>query len=52
MDNGIGILGLMWLAFIGWLMWSSEEQKQMFLAFSLAIMLAIAIIEPTIHMLK
>lgn len=47
MDNGIGLLGLIWFAFVGWLMWSSKAQKETFLFYAWSTMVTIG----TLHLL-
>lgn len=44
-------LGLIWFAFVAWLMWSSKEQKETFLFYGWAAMLIVGIGYPTIKML-
>lgn len=39
MGNEAGGLGLIWFAFVAWLMWSTKEQKEAFLFYSVVAML-------------
>lgn len=40
----MGAAIFLWICFLGWLMWSSEEQKQSFLFYTWATMLGSGII--------
>ena len=51
MRDGFGIIIFVGILFIAWLMWSSKEQKEMFLFYGWAAMLIVGIGYPTIKML-
>lgn len=50
MNNGIGLLGILWFLFVGWLMLSSKSTKEMFLFYMWSTMIAITAVH-TIYLL-
>lgn len=51
MENGFGFIIFLGIIFLGWLMWSSKTDKEVFLFYSWAAMLIIGIGYPTIKII-
>lgn len=51
MESGSILLGIIWLAFVAWLMFSTKEQKETFLFYAWAIMLIVGVGAPLINMI-
>ena len=51
MESGAGFFVFLGIAYVGWLMWSSEDDKKTLLAYSWVAMLAMGIGDPIIRYL-